>query len=260
MPRPASLLADRSKDRRHVVDDKIIGRKRHIAEWRRMPGDDVFDATRKALDKTRIPAGRIEIVEYIRPMLFNLRFQDIAKRYAPAQAVLARPNSLNDLVIAIGEKCQLGSLIHRQENVSCQFPEIQKRIDLTGKRGTTFGQFANSRAQRRIISGILEQPHKPGIPMIFSRCDENSIGEFYQGQAELRGSQLSACGLIASFRNFGDQAVAKAAIRQRSRDYGNNHQPHRAFERKSQQSGSGRPRPDNSSRAPSPLTPQRPSR
>ena len=134
MPRPASLLADRCKNRRHIVDDKIIGRKRYIAEWRRMPGDHVPDASRKTLDKTRVPAGRIEIVEYVRAVFFNLRFQDIAKRCAPAQAVLARPNSLNDFVIAIGEKCPLGSLLHRQENVSCRFPEIQKRIDLTGKR------------------------------------------------------------------------------------------------------------------------------
>ena len=42
--------------------------------------------------------------------------------------MLARPNSLNVPVIAIGEKCPFGSLIDGQKNVSCRLPKIQKRV------------------------------------------------------------------------------------------------------------------------------------
>ena len=133
-----------------------------------MPGDDCFDASRQILDEIRSPARRIEIVEHVRTVLFDLRFQDFVERCARAQAMLARPNSLNVLVIAIGEKCPFGALINGQEDMSCRLPEIQKCIDLTGEGRTVFGQFANPRAKRRIISGILEEPHKLSIPAVVS--------------------------------------------------------------------------------------------
>ncbi len=53
--------------------------------------------------------------------------------------MFSRPNSLNVFIIAIGEKCPLGSLVNRQKDMSCQLAEIQKRGNLAGECRNVFG-------------------------------------------------------------------------------------------------------------------------
>ena len=148
--------------------------------------------------KSAVPARRIEIVKYVGTMLFDLRFQDIAQRCARLQALLARPDPLNVVVIAVGEKCPFGPLIDRQKNMRRRLPEIQERVDLAGKRGTVLGQFANLRTQRGIISGILEQPHKPGIPTMIRRVARTEPANFTEGQAELHARACCCVNFIIS--------------------------------------------------------------
>jgi hypothetical protein len=94
---------------------------------------------------------------------------------------------LDIAVITIGEKRPFGSPINGQKNVSGRLAEIQKRVDLTCKRITIFGQFTNFRTQRRVIPGILEEPHKLDIPTIFTKGGVDSTGDFGAGQGEMRG-------------------------------------------------------------------------
>src|ERR1700686_2757542 len=131
-----------------------------------MPGDHAFYTPRKTLDKIRVPACCIEIIKNVGTVFFNLRLEDFAQRCTTAQTMLTRPDSLNGLVITIGEKRPLRSLFDRQKNMSRRLSKIQKRVYLTGKPGTVFSQFANLRPQRRIVSGILEEPHKLVSPQL----------------------------------------------------------------------------------------------
>ncbi len=66
-------------------------------------------------------------------MLFDLRLQDVLRRGARTQAMLARPNALDVDVIAVGEKRPFGSLIDRQQDMGRLLAEIQKRVDFAGK-------------------------------------------------------------------------------------------------------------------------------
>ena len=106
-----------------------------------MPGDSLHAPWQTLMNS--LPAGRIEIVKHVRTVLFDLRAQDLVQRGAPAQAMLACPDPLDVLVIAIGEKCPFGALINGQEDMSRRLPKIQKCIDLTGECRTIPGQFAN---------------------------------------------------------------------------------------------------------------------
>src|SRR5258706_11615055 len=141
--RTASVLIQLRKNRRKIVDDEVIIGKRRVSERHSMPGDDIFYATRETPDEVLSPPRGIEIVKYVSTVLFNLRLQDVAQRRARTQAMLSRPNSLNIPVIPIGKKSPFGSLINGQKDVSCSLSKIQKRIDLTSKRRTIFGQFAD---------------------------------------------------------------------------------------------------------------------
>src|SRR5216683_408902 len=158
--RAIALLIPFRKNRRKITDHEIIMRKRRVPRRHGLPGDGLLYATRQALDKGLSPTGRVEVVKYVRAVLFDLRLQNIAKRCTSAQAVLARPNPLNVAVITIGEKCPLRSLLDRQKNVTSRLSKVHKRGYLTCERRMVFGQFANPRAQRGIVSGILEEPHK----------------------------------------------------------------------------------------------------
>src|SRR5258706_797520 len=162
--RTASVLIQLRKNRRKIVDDEVIIGKRRVSERHGMPGDDIFYATRETPDEVRSPTRRVEIVKHIRAVLFNLRFQDITQRRTCTHSVLSRPNSLNIPVITIGKKRPFGSLINGQKDMSCRLSKIQKRVNLTSKRKTVFGQLANPRTQRRIVSGVLEEPHNLGVP------------------------------------------------------------------------------------------------
>jgi hypothetical protein len=153
-----------------------------------MPGDHAPNTPRKTPDKIRAPAGCIEVIKNVGTVFFNLRLQDFAQRCTPAQTMLTRPDSLNRLVITIGEKRPLRPLFDRQKNMSCRLSKIQKCVYLTGKLGTVFSQFANLRPQRRIVSGILEEPHKLGFSAIVSRWGKDSTDELYKGQAGLHGT------------------------------------------------------------------------
>ncbi len=44
-----------------------------------MPGNNCLHATRQILDKVRTPTRRIEIVEDVRTVVFNLRLQNFTE-------------------------------------------------------------------------------------------------------------------------------------------------------------------------------------
>src|ERR1700739_2881196 len=71
-----SLLSYCRQDRRKIAHDEIIVGKRYVSERRGMPGDDSFHATGQTPDEVRSPASRVEIVEYIRAMIFDLCLQN----------------------------------------------------------------------------------------------------------------------------------------------------------------------------------------
>jgi hypothetical protein len=122
--RPASLLANRFQDGGKITNNQIIIGEGTFSQRRGMPGDDCLHATRQSFDELFPPTGRIKIVEYIRAVFFNLRLQDFIERHTRFQAMLSRPDSLNVIIIAIGEECPLAALIHWQENMSCRFAKI----------------------------------------------------------------------------------------------------------------------------------------
>jgi len=98
-----------------------------------------------------------------RRVLLDLRLQDLARRRARRQPLFARPQPLHLDIVAIGEERPLQPLLDRQQEMRRGFPEIQERVDVAGERRPALGELSNPRAQRGIISGILEQPHGPDI-------------------------------------------------------------------------------------------------
>ena len=73
--------------------------------------------------------------------------------------MLEGPNTLNVRVVAVSKESPFRLLIDRQQRMTSGFPEANKCIYLGGKGRKFAGQLANFRAQRRIVSGVLEQPH-----------------------------------------------------------------------------------------------------
>jgi hypothetical protein len=82
---------------------------------------------------------------------------------------------------------------------------------LTGKPGTVFSQFANLRPQRRIVSGILEEPHKLGFSAIVGRCGKDSTDERYKGQAGSHGNSFRGFRQTSSRRTFIEHDLADIA-------------------------------------------------
>ena len=81
---------------------------------------------------------------------------------------------LGSWIVTIRKERPFSSPIDRQKNMRCRFAKIQKCTDLTRKGGMTFTEFANPRAKRGIVSGILEEPHQPNAPTILSRCQRQN--------------------------------------------------------------------------------------
>ena len=92
------------KNGREITDNQIVVRERRISEWRRVPGNNLLDATRQAFDEIAFPPRRVNIVKNVGSVLFDLRFQDVVERGTRTQAVLPGPTSLNFSVVAVGEK------------------------------------------------------------------------------------------------------------------------------------------------------------
>ncbi len=164
-----------------------------------MPGYDIFYATWETFDEVRSPTRRIEIVEHVGTVVFNLRLQDIAQRRTRTQAAFARPNPLDILVITIGKKRPFSSLINGQKDVRRRLSKIQKCVNLTRKRRTILGQFTYLRTQGGIVSGILEEPHKLCIPIVVSRYGATQPMIFEEVKrncidaARLDPAQISSC-------------------------------------------------------------------
>src|ERR1700730_13173880 len=73
--------------------------------------------------------------------------------------MLTCPKTLNVRVVTVSKKSPVRLLIDRQQGMTSRFPKANKCF-YPGRKGRKFaGQFANLRAQRRIVSGVLEQPH-----------------------------------------------------------------------------------------------------
>src|SRR5260370_27258941 len=101
-----------------------------IPRWGSPPAECFLDASRKLGNKrTRIPHG-IEVVKNLGPMALNLREQYAFKRRFPRHAVFARPKTLQDFIIAIGEEGIGVSFKHR-------FQEMQRTKSIGQKDPTS---------------------------------------------------------------------------------------------------------------------------
>src|SRR5262245_5770696 len=128
-----------------------------------MPGDLALNAARQSLYEIAAPSGNVEIVEHIGTMLLDLRAQDLGGGGPWIHAVFAGPDPLNFDIVAIGQEGPLGALFDRQEDVNRAFPELQERVHLSRKCRLPAGYLMNFRAQRRIVSAILKEPHENGL-------------------------------------------------------------------------------------------------